>query len=416
MAALRRAGVVVVALCLLTLVAGWWSKARCLDDGTWSDDEQYLEWCYTDIFPLWFAERLSDGAVPYLDHPVEYPVLTGAQLWAGYQLVRPFPPEDRPVAFFHVTAALNALFCLGVLVLLAAAGLPRRRLLWWALTPTLAIHAFINWDALPVLLLTAAIVLHLRGRDLAAGVAAGLGTAAKLIPGVLVPVVVLARWAQGRRRDAVGHVAAALTTWVLVNLPIAVAAPAGWLRFFQLNRDRNADWDSLWFLAEEVRGSTLSPDLVNAGSALLLVIGAAVILAVGTRRRDPSQWWSLSLPLLVWFLLTNKVYSPQYSLWLIPLMALSLRGAAPFAAFLVADTLAFAIRFPYLAGVAGVDADTPGYPLYGVAILVRAAILLWILAESTLHHDPALTAGPRRRTTLAEHLPTLRRPEAEAAR
>ncbi len=198
MGALRRAGPAVVALCVLTLAVGWWSKARCLVDGTWTDDEQYLEWCYTDIYPLWFAERLSEGAVPYVDHPVEYPVLTGLQMWVGQQLVQPLPDDQRPVAYFHVSSLLNAAFVLGVLALLAAAGLPRDRLLWWALAPTLALHAFINWDPLAVLFLVAAIVAHLRGHDTAAGVAAGLGTAAKLIPGVVVPVIVLARLAQGR--------------------------------------------------------------------------------------------------------------------------------------------------------------------------------------------------------------------------
>jgi len=393
MAALRRVGPAVVALCLLTLAVGWWSKARCLDDGTWTGDEQYLEWCYTDIYPLWFAERLSEGAVPYVDHPVEYPVLTGLQMWVGQQLVQPLDADARPVAYFHVSSLLNAAFVLGVLALLAAAGLPRERLLWWALAPTLALHAFLNWDPLAVLFLVAAIVAHLRGNDTAAGIAAGLGTAAKLIPGVVVPVIVLARLAQGRRRDALRHGLAFLGSWALVNLPVALVAPEGWGRFFQLNRDRPPDWDSLWFLAEQALGTSVE-SYVNTASAALLVAGAVVILAVGTRRRDPSQWWSLALPLLVWFLLTNKVYSPQYSLWLIPLLALSLRSFAPFVAFLVADTLAFAMRFPYLAGVAGVDADTPGYPLYAVAIIVRAGVLIWILVESTLHHDAALTAPP----------------------
>jgi len=175
MAALRRAGGVVLALCLLTLVVGWWSKARCLGDGGWTDSEQYLEWCYTDVFPLWFAERLSEGAVPYVDHPVEYPVLTGAQMWIAQQLVRPLAEDARAVGFFHVTALLNAACAVGVLLLLAAAGLPRSRLLWWALAPTLALHAFINWDPLPVLLLTAAVVLHLRGRDLGAPAPGGPG-------------------------------------------------------------------------------------------------------------------------------------------------------------------------------------------------------------------------------------------------
>jgi hypothetical protein len=39
---------------------------------------QYTRACYTDVYALWFAERLHEGAVPYREHPVEYPVLTAA--------------------------------------------------------------------------------------------------------------------------------------------------------------------------------------------------------------------------------------------------------------------------------------------------------------------------------------------------
>ena len=42
---------------------------------------QYLQLCYSDIPPLYFVERLHEGAVPYLDHPVEYPPLTGLWMW-----------------------------------------------------------------------------------------------------------------------------------------------------------------------------------------------------------------------------------------------------------------------------------------------------------------------------------------------
>ena len=46
---------------------------------------QYLQLCYSDIPPLYFVERLHEGAVPYLDHPVEYPPLN---------LVRPCAEGD----------------------------------------------------------------------------------------------------------------------------------------------------------------------------------------------------------------------------------------------------------------------------------------------------------------------------------
>ncbi len=58
----------VAALLAATLTLAWLTKARCLlTDASWQAGEQYLGWCYTDIYPLWFVERLNEGAVPYLE-------------------------------------------------------------------------------------------------------------------------------------------------------------------------------------------------------------------------------------------------------------------------------------------------------------------------------------------------------------
>jgi Glycosyltransferase family 87 len=388
----RLVAVLAVAACCLTLAIGWWSKARCLADGDWTGGEEYLGWCYTDVFPLWWAELLSEGAVPYLDHPVEYPVLTGAQMWLGQQLAQLAEPGIRAQAFFTATAAVNAVLSLGVLGLLAAAGAPARRLWWWALAPALAVYAFLNWDPLAVVALTAAVALHVRGRDLGAGIAAGLGVAAKLIPGVLIPLVVAARLAQGRRRDALRHLVGAAAAWLAVNVPVLLAAPEGWSRFFTLNRERHANYDSLWYLVEQIRGEPFELSTLNALTATAFAATALLAVAVGARRRGPSQWWSLALPVLCALLLTNKVYSPQYTLWILPLAALSLRRLAPYAAFLVADLLLFLVEFPFLGGLGGYG-PAPGYSLLAAALLVRAATLVWLLVESTLDHDPSLTAG-----------------------
>lgn len=387
----RRVGVaLVVAVCFLALVAGWWTKARCLaDDGNWTQGEEYVRWCYSDVFPLWFAERLNEGAVPYVDHPVEYPVLTGAQMYVAAQVVELGEEAGRPRAFYDVTSVINVVASLGVLGLLAVAGLHPRRLLWWAAAPTLVVYATLNWDPAAILCMVGAIVLHLRGRDTLAGVAAGIGIAAKFLPGVVIPFIVLARLRQGNVRAAVAHAAAALGAWAVCNVPVALVAPEGWRRFFDLNRQRPADFDSLWFLAERIRGGVFEVSFINTWSAIGVVAGAVAITAVGIRRRDPSAYWELALPVFCWFLITNKVYSPQYSLWLLPLAALALRRLAPFAAFLVADLMVFAIRFPFFAGLTG-SLQAPTYDILVVALLLRYGILAWILVESTLDHDPSL--------------------------
>src|SRR3712207_2239153 len=112
-------------------------------------------------------------------------------------------------------------------------GVTPIRLLWAIASPTFLIYAFMNWDASAVLLSVLAIDLHRRGRDVGAGVAAGLGTAAKLFPGFLVPIIVFARLLQGRRRDALFHGATAVGVWVAVNLPVFLASPTGWGEFLR---------------------------------------------------------------------------------------------------------------------------------------------------------------------------------------
>src|SRR5207253_2089690 len=66
---------IVLALVCLTLAAHWVQKSPC-QDGAWSDLKQYREMCYTDVLALYYNEGLSDGKIPYAQHPVEYPVLT----------------------------------------------------------------------------------------------------------------------------------------------------------------------------------------------------------------------------------------------------------------------------------------------------------------------------------------------------
>lgn len=377
----------VLVLCALALVAGWWLRARCLPDG-WDTSAVYAGWCYTDVYPLWFAEGLDVGARPYLDHPVEYPVLTGAQMALAAALARRVP-GDPALAFFHLTVLAGGAVLLGVVAQLARAGVPARRLVWIAAAPTLVTASALNWDAVPVGLAVAAVLAHVRGRDGWAGVAAGLGAAAKLFPALLVPVIVLARLAQGRRRDALVHAGAAAAAWAAVNLPVALVAPEGWWRFFALSRERPPDWDSLWFLGQHVAGVALPVPVVNALSAVLLVAGAAAVLRAGTRGRlrgQPERWWVLVVPLLAVFLLTSKVYSPQFSLWLLPLLPLALPRVGPFVAFAAADLAVFAVRFPFLNGQAGFE-EVLGYGWLAAAVVLRAGALVWVIVACVRADD-----------------------------
>lgn len=364
----------VAATAVVSATVGVALKTWCGTPGAASD--LYLRWCYSDIPPLFVVERLAVGAVPYLDHPVEYPVLTGAAMWLAAA----------------VTDGLGGFVAATSLLLVAAAGctgwLLGRAVGWrglaFAAAPTLAVSAAVNWDLLAVALATAGLVLHRRGRDAWSGAALGLGAAAKLYPALLLPGVLLGAWGRGGtpgRRAAVVTAAAAAGAWTVVNLPVAIAAPDGWHEFYRRSRNRPADWDSLWAAADRLGAGLLTTTTVNAAVAVLLVAGGTLILVAGWRRLPPDRRHQLALPLVAWFLVTGKVWSPQFSIWLLPLFALAWPGWAWWGAFAAADVAVTLTRFPYLAGFVdgGLAGAWPPGP-FTAAVLVRTVVVVGAVA------------------------------------
>jgi uncharacterized membrane protein len=192
---------------------------------------------------------------------------------------------------------------------------------------------------------------------------------------------------RGRREVGGVHLMwAALATWIALNVPFAIAGTSGWLEFFRLNSARPPDWDSLWFIGcQRLPGLALCDHvgLINVLSLAVFVLLAVAVWRMRAAREPDFPRWTFGFPLLVLFLLTNKVYSPQYGLWLLPWFALALPGVPRFLAFEAADVAVFVTRFAFFGqrdpSIGGwVDAFTIGW--FELAVLIRAAVLVWCLA------------------------------------
>ena len=364
----RRSLAIVLGATVVTLGLGFALKAPCL--GPW-DGRQYTRLCYSDIVPLFFTEGLDRELVPYLEAPNEYPVLTGlTQAFAGI-------PADSPSSFFVWNAVLLTAFALvTAAVLHRLAGL---RALYFAAAPTLLIYGFVNWDLLAVTLATLGTWAFLRSRDGPAGVALGLGAAAKLYPGFLLAPFALDRLRARRWSGAALLAGAGALTWAAVNLPFALAAPGRWSLFFTFNAERPVDWDSLWHVTQRHLGWPASIPVANALSAIAFVALAALLWWAAERARPGFPAWTFGFPLLVAFLLTAKVYSPQFSLWLLPWFALTLPSLPLFAAFSAAEVAVFVTRFLFFAEMDGLPGGVPFWA-FEAALLVRAAVLVAALA------------------------------------
>jgi uncharacterized membrane protein len=361
-----------------TLVVGAIHKAPCIRSD-WSDGRQYHLACYTDIVPLFGTEQLSGGRLPYLNRCApsegscdEYPVLT-----MYLMRVAGWISGDHLSRFFWVNAVLLTICAAATAIGLYL--LDARRALWFALAPSLALEAFVNWDLLAVALATAGTVAFFRLRDVRSGALLGLGAAAKLFPALLLIPFGADRLHRRHPDRAIVLVWTAAASWIVVNLPFAVFGLHGWWMFFRLNGSRLADWDSLWSIG--CRAFTGDPAclpvwLINLLSFVLFVAIVALLWGAKARKYDFPRW-ELAFPVLAVFLLVGKVYSPQFGLWLLPWFALVSRELRRFVAFEIADVAVFFTRFQFFGDYTGIG----GLPrwVFETAVVIRAAVLVWCL-------------------------------------
>jgi uncharacterized membrane protein len=389
---------VMFAIALVFLALGWSTKAPCLvSTGTgpgearvanWANQRAYYELCYSDTVPLYGAELLSQGKFPYKSSWVEtdaggkpqirydgqpavrymeYPVLTGVYQYVSMALAKTYtalsklialPVIAEVVVFFDVAAFGLALAWLATVW--ATASLAGRRIWDAALvagSPLLIFQAFTNFDALATALATGGLLAWARRRPTLAGVLIGLGVAAKLYPVLLLGPLLVLGIRTGRLRELARTAAATAATWLLVNLPVMVLFPRGWSEFFRLNTRRGDDMDSLYNVVKSFTGwrgfdPSLGfwqpPTVLNTVVAVLFVSCCAAICYVALTAPQRPRAAQLAFLVVAVFLLTNKVWSPQFSLWLVPLAVLALPHRRVLLAWMTVDALVWVPRMYYL--------------------------------------------------------------------
>lgn len=360
--------------------------------GVWIGAEQYTTGCYSDVVPFWGQRGVAAGEVPYLQARMEYPVLTGALIWLEGGIAR--VAGDSAFAFLRVATAVNAMLALLILVMMRRAGVGLGRQYGWALAPSLVLYLGHNWDLLAIAFAVSALFAAARLHERRAVVLAALGGAAKLFPLLLLPLVGLAALRREGWARALALPAVALLAWGAVNLPIALAAPERWAEFYTFSSQRPGTAACWWELAMQFGWLTTYVPTRNLWALILFAGGAATIIAAGWNRHAERPWL-LFTPVLAWFLLTNKVWSPQFDLWLWPFAILTVSRPRPLVLFALGDLLAYFAEFWLFAGLDGAyPSATQGDIL--AAASVRTAAMLWIIHASVRDPAPEWTLTPPR--------------------
>jgi len=399
---------VVLALTALCFALGMVQKAPCFHDSWQDGDARYTQMCYSDLPYLYTGRGLVELNWPYsgdeqvraryevMEYPVGIAYYAWATAWATHwvngspdiepRFAKPAdslfnePDVAHEVRLFVVLSALG----FAVAALLSAWFLtgvnPRRP--WdaalFALSPVLALNALINWDLLVVVLVAGALWAWARDRPGLTGVLLGLGTATKLFPVLLLGALLVICLRNRRMRDFGVAVGGAAAAWVLANLPAYVTGSEQWRVFWSFNADRGADLGSIWLVASEALDTTFRAATVNAGSWFFLVVWCLGVLALGLKAPQSPRFAQLGFLVVAGFLLVNKVYSPQYVLWLLPLAVMARPRWRDQLVWQVGEIFYFASVWWYLGGALD-PAGGGNAGFYWLAILLRMAAELYLV-------------------------------------
>ena len=387
-------------LLILVIVASVLSFAKFnqCESRQWATPDQYIHACYSDI-PTLFGERgLDKGTWAFSsgDKSVEYPVITGAIMWLTAKIT---PQSDfRAGTYFNINALFIAI--LFVLCTLLMYRITPRFAYLSVLSPAVIASLYINWDVWGVISMIGAIYLFDKGQYKWSAAAIGISIATKFIPVFLLIPIALILWRRGKLQIAAQYFVITAATWLVINLPVILAIPQGWLRFYELNLSRQSDWGSLWY----------SLNLLGINIAALNVVAILGLLTVFTALAlyvleliEPPSLASLAFIVLASVMILSKVYSPQYILWLTPLAVMAINNAKDLPAFWIwqgAEIIYHVAIWQHLATVTGARFGLPAnwYAAFSMIRILASAYLIFVLVRR------ALPAGSHRSESVREFL------------
>jgi uncharacterized membrane protein len=292
-----------------------------------------------------FASQVMDGLIPYRDFPLEYPPLA----LVFFLIPRLFTSQWPLFSLLYqveilIFAWLGLWFTFKIALRLGKAP-------WKLLTPytlgILVIGPIIGqqYDIFPAVMTLISLYYFWLGRHKTSWFWLAAGILTKLYPAVLIPVYLIIYWRNRQFRSmAVGLLTLGIACLLLLS-PFLITGPANLMSLIDYHSQRGIQVESSYaailLMADQLGWTTvtlgfdhgswnLNGPLADTFSRLSTWIQAAALLLCywliwSQVKRGKSQFTRLgaySLLLVAVMLVTSKVFSPQYIIWLLPFVAL----------------------------------------------------------------------------------------------
>ena len=294
--------------------------------------------CYSDIPVFWKTHFLQNHIWPFdfvfipelskTINPVEYPVIIGLVIWAlsyltsstGIPYINYF---DINVIFISLLFIASAFFVHRIK--------PKYTLLM-VFAPAVIMSLFMNWDMWAVLPSLIAIYYFDKGKHVSSAIFLSVAISAKFYPIVMLLPICILLIKSKKFIELRKFLIAATATYLFINLPIMISNFSGWSYFYKVSFNRGVGYGSIWEVFE-LLGFKLNN--VNYYYFLSTFVTFFLISIYFWRSKNFSNLHEVVFLSVFAFAAFNKVYSPQFVLWLTPLAVLALKNKTQVSFFAV---------------------------------------------------------------------------------
>ena len=285
--------------------------------GQFSDIRGFYGMHFFDGQHLWpFSEKTLLGDTK-VQHPVEYPALTGLIMWRLSFLVS--PSQTAVFDYYRITAAFQiVLLAISAYLIFKLAG--KKYGFYFILAPAVLYSLNRNWDIWAIAAMLLAIYLFEKKRFQLSAILLAVSIATKFFPIVLMlPIMIIFL----RNKQIKLFIRYALTTaiaWGVINLPFVLINYEGWAYFYKFSAERGLGSASFFEIINIILPS------ITFSSIHFYILNTLALVAVTTyfvRLKSVPTLAATSFFVMFGFILFNKQYSMQYVIWLSALAVLT---------------------------------------------------------------------------------------------
>jgi uncharacterized membrane protein len=301
----------------------------------------------TGVLELWMARQMLGGRIPYHNFSIEYPPLALLFFLLPGLLFQTTTAYSWAFAVELLVCDVLAMFFIADMASLMKVSVRQSLVVYSLLILAIGPIVVCRYDILPAMLVLAALWAFVRGRTGLAWAAAGLGIVAKIYPALVVPLFIICQVRNRQYRQLIKDGAIFLAVMLVSTVPWLVIDAAGFWHSLSYHLERGLHIESTYGTALMV-GRLLGMSGINivfnygswniaapladrlAGISFFVSAASLVIVYVlfawrlrKDREGNPVagllQYGTLAVAT---FILTNKVFSVQYLIWLGTLLPL----------------------------------------------------------------------------------------------